>query len=134
VRARLELGFRILANDYLQALRLRARLTRAYLREVFSGIDVLVAPVIPEPAPAISQATDGAVNEIAFRQGRFSRLTRPFNGLGLPALSVPCGFSKAGLPLGFQIVGRPFAEAMVLRVGRAYEDATSGHRRQPPLD
>jgi aspartyl-tRNA(Asn)/glutamyl-tRNA(Gln) amidotransferase subunit A len=134
VRARLELGFRILANDYLQALRLRARLARAYLREVFSGIDVLVAPVIPEPAPAISHATDGAVSEIAFRQGRFSRLTRPFNGLGLPALSVPCGFSKAGLPLGFQIVGRPFAEAMVLRVGRAYEEATSGSRRQPPLD
>src|SRR5262245_1495960 len=133
VRARLELGFRIPAHDYLQALRLRARLTRAYLREVFSGIDVLVAPVIPEPAPAISHATDGAVSEIAFRQGRFSRLTRPWNGLGLPALSVPCGFSKAGLPLGFQIVGRPFAEAMVLRVGRAYEDATSTNRRYPPL-
>ena len=93
-----------------------------------------MAPVIPEPAPVISQATDGAVSEIAFRQGRFSRLTRPFNGLGLPALSVPCGFSKAGLPLGFQIVGRPFAEAIVLRVGRAYEDATSGSRRQSPLD
>ena len=134
VRARLELGFRIPAHDYLQALRLRARLTRAYLREVFSGIDVLVAPVIPEPAPGISHATDGAVSEIAFRQGRFSRLTRPFNGLGLPALSVPCGVSKAGLPLGLQIVGRPFAEAMVLRIGRAYEDATSGSRRHPPLD
>jgi aspartyl-tRNA(Asn)/glutamyl-tRNA(Gln) amidotransferase subunit A len=47
---------------------------------------------------------------------------------------MPCGFSKAGLPLGFQIVGRPFGEATVLRVGRAYEDATNGSRRQPPLE
>src|SRR5881409_2533595 len=123
VRARLELGFRIPAHDYLQALRLRARLTRAFLRDVFAEADVLVAPVIPEAAPALSHATEGPVEELALRQGRFARLTRPFNGLGLPALSVPCGFSRVGLPLAFQIVGRPFAEATVLRVGHAYEQA-----------
>jgi aspartyl-tRNA(Asn)/glutamyl-tRNA(Gln) amidotransferase subunit A len=134
VRARLELGRQVPAYDYLQALRLRARLTRAFVTEVFGQVDVLVAPVIPEPAPALAHATDGPVHELVARQGRFSRLTRPFNGLGLPALSVPCGFSSAGLPLAFQIVGRPFDEPTVLRLGDAYQQATDWHTRRPPLD
>ncbi len=134
VRARLELGMQIPAYDYLQALRLRARLTRAFIAEVFAEVDVLVAPVIPEPAPPLTHATEGPVHELVMRQGRFSRLTRPFNGLGLPALSVPCGFSSAGLPLAFQLVGRPFDEATVLRVGDAYQQATDWHTRRPPLD
>ena len=65
--------------------------------------------------------------------GRFSRLTRPFNGLGLPALSVPCGFSGDGRPLAVQIVGRPFDEATVLRLGHAYERATDWGARRPAL-
>jgi aspartyl-tRNA(Asn)/glutamyl-tRNA(Gln) amidotransferase subunit A len=134
VRARLELGLQIPAYDYLQALRLRARLARAFITEVFAQVDVLVAPVIPEPAPPLAHATLGPVHELVARQGRFSRLTRPFNGLGLPALSLPCGFSSAGLPLAFQIVGRPFDEATVLRAGHAYEQATDWHTRVPPLD
>src|SRR5262249_21868433 len=85
VRARMALGFRIPAHDYLQALRLRARLTREFLREVFDAADVLVLPVIPEPAPPLSHATEGTPDELARRQGHFSRLTRSFNGLGLPA-------------------------------------------------
>jgi aspartyl-tRNA(Asn)/glutamyl-tRNA(Gln) amidotransferase subunit A len=134
VRARLELGTRIPAYDYLQALRLRARLARVFIAEVFGRVDVLLAPVIPEPAPPLAHATEGGVAELAARQGRFSRLTRPFNGLGLPALSVPCGFSAAGLPLAFQLVGRPFDEATVLRVGDAYQQATDWHTRRPALD
>lgn len=134
VRARLELGFRIPAHDYLQALRLRARLTRAFLREVFAEADALVAPVIPEPAPPLDHATVGSLAELTERQGRFARLTRSFNGLGLPALAVPCGFSRAGLPLAFQVVGRPFDEATVLRIGYAYEQAAGWHLRRPPLD
>ncbi|HET7875411.1 MAG TPA: amidase [Methylomirabilota bacterium] len=133
-RARLELGFRTQAFDYLQATRLRSRLAREFIREVFREADVLVAPVIPEPAPLLSAATEGPVEELLARTGRFSRLTRPFNGLGLPALSVPCGFSRAGLPLGFQIAGRPFDEATVLRVGHAYERAAGWHARRPRVD
>jgi aspartyl-tRNA(Asn)/glutamyl-tRNA(Gln) amidotransferase subunit A len=134
VRARLELGFRISAHDYLQALRLRARLTRTFLREVFAEADLVVAPVIPEPAPPIARVTEGPPEAIAERQGRFSRLTRPFNGLGLPALALPCGFSRDGRPLAFQIVGRPFDEATVLRAGHAYEQAAGWHERRPSLD
>ena len=134
VRARLELGLQVPAYDYLQALRLRARLTRAFIAEVFGQVDVVLAPVIPEPAPSLAHATEGAVDELVTRQGRFSRLTRPFNGLGLPALSVPCGFSSAGLPLAFQLVGRPFDEPTVLRAGDAYQRATDWHTRRPALD
>jgi aspartyl-tRNA(Asn)/glutamyl-tRNA(Gln) amidotransferase subunit A len=134
VRARLEVGLSISAYDYLQALRLRARLAREFIGEIFTKVDVLVAPVIPEPAPALDAVKEGSVDEVVGRMGRFSRLTRPFNGLGLPALSVPCGFSQDGRPLGLQIVGRPFDEATVLRLGHAYEQASVWHTRRPPLD
>ena len=134
VRARLEVGFHISAHDYLQALRLRARLTRQFIAAIFAEVDVLVAPVIPEPAPALAEAKAGSVDEFVRRMGRFSRLTRPFNGLGLPALSVPCGFSREGLPLAFQIVGRPFDEETVLGLGHAYQRVTDWHTRRPPLD
>jgi aspartyl-tRNA(Asn)/glutamyl-tRNA(Gln) amidotransferase subunit A len=66
--------------------------------------------------------------------GRFSRLTRPFNGLGLPALTVPCGFSADGRPFAIQIVGRPFAEATILRLGHAYQGVTDWHTRRPALE
>src|SRR5207247_1566899 len=122
------------AHDYLQALRVRARLTRQFIAEVFAEVDVLVAPTIPESAPGLVEAKAGTVEELVARMGRFSRLTRPFNGLGLPALSVPCGFSRNGLPLALQIVGRPFDEATVLGLGHAYEQVTDWHTRRPPLD
>ena len=131
VRARLEVGLHVRAHDYLQALRLRAQLARGFIREVFAEVDALVAPVIPEPAPALADVKSGSIDEVVARMGRFSRLTRPFNGLGLPALSVPCGFSASGLPLALQVVGRPFDEPIVLRVGHAYQQATDWHRRRP---
>ncbi len=123
VRARLAVGIGIAATDYLQALRLRSRLTRAFVSEVFTRVDALALPVIPEPAPTYGSCEAGGVEAKVTRMGRFSRLTRPFNGLGLPAVSVPCGFSRGGLPLAFQIVGRPFDEATILRLAHAYEQA-----------
>ena len=133
VRARLEIGLHISAFDYLQAARLRARLTRAFIQDVFGEVDALATPTIPEPAPALVAVKAGSTDEVVRRMGRFSRLTRPWNGLGLPALSVPCGFSAAGLPIGLQLVGRPFDEATVLRLGHAYEQAAGWWRREPSL-
>jgi aspartyl-tRNA(Asn)/glutamyl-tRNA(Gln) amidotransferase subunit A len=133
VRARLEVGFHVSAYDYLQATRLRARATRTFVGDVFARVDVLVAPTIPEPAPALTAAKAGSPDEIVHRMGRFSRLTRPFNALGLPTLSVPCGFAADGRPVGLQLVGRPFDEATVLQAGHAYEQAAGWWRRQPPL-
>jgi aspartyl-tRNA(Asn)/glutamyl-tRNA(Gln) amidotransferase subunit A len=133
VRFRLEIGLHISAFDYLQAARLRARLTRAFVGEVFAGVDALVVPTIPEPAPALTEVKAGTTAEVVRRMGRFSRLTRPWNGLGLPALNVPCGFSAAGLPVGLQLVGRPFDEPTVFRLGHAYEQAAGWWRQEPPL-
>jgi aspartyl-tRNA(Asn)/glutamyl-tRNA(Gln) amidotransferase subunit A len=126
-------GLTVTAYEYLQGQRLRARFTREFIDDVFSRMDVLVTPTIPEPAPALAAAKAGSVAEVIARMGRFSRLTRPFNALGLPALSVPCGASADGRPLALQLVGRPFDEATLLRVGQAYEDATAWHRRRPVL-
>jgi aspartyl-tRNA(Asn)/glutamyl-tRNA(Gln) amidotransferase subunit A len=131
VRARLEVGERISAHDYLQALRLRARLTREFVQDVFDEADLVLTPVTPTAAPALAEVTAGDGEAIAARMGRFSRLTRPWNGLGLPVLALPCGASLDGLPIGAQIVGRPFDEATVLRAGHAYEQATDWHRRRP---
>jgi aspartyl-tRNA(Asn)/glutamyl-tRNA(Gln) amidotransferase subunit A len=132
VRSRLEVGFHISAHDYLQAGRLRARLTREFVAEVFGEVDAVLAPTIPEPAPVLAEVTAGPVDEIVRRMGRFSRLTRPFNALGLPVVSLPCGASADGRPLGLQIVGRPFHEATVLRLAHAVEQA--GASRPPALD
>jgi aspartyl-tRNA(Asn)/glutamyl-tRNA(Gln) amidotransferase subunit A len=133
VRARLEIGFHISAHDYLQALRLRSRLAREFIAEVFAEVDALIVPVIPEPAPALETAKSGSVDDFVGRMGRFSRLTRPFNALGLPALSVPCGLSSDGRPLALQIVGRAFDEATTLRLGHAYQQATTWHHHGPEL-
>lgn len=133
VRARLQVGLHVSAHDYLQALRLRSRLTRAFLEEVFAAVDLVAAPTLPEPPPPLAAVTAGTTPEVVERMGRFSRLTRPWNTLGLPVLTLPCGFSAAGLPLGLQLAGRPFDEATVLRVGHALEQALGLWQRRPPL-
>ena len=120
------------AHDYLQATRLRARVARVFVEEALGDVDVLLTPTIPEPAPLLVTVKTGSLDEIVRRMHRFSRLTRPFNLLGLPALTVPCGFGRLGLPIGLQIVGRPFDEATILRVGHAYEQAADLWRREPP--
>jgi aspartyl-tRNA(Asn)/glutamyl-tRNA(Gln) amidotransferase subunit A len=132
VLRRLEVGFHVPAYDYVQAMRLRSRLTREFVAEVFAGVDALVAPATPEPAPSYAAVKDGGPEPMVARMGQFARLTRPFNALGLPALAVPCGFAADGRPLAMQVVARPFAEATALRVGHAYERATAWHTRRPP--
>jgi len=89
---------------------------------------------VPVAAPGQTETTirwpDGVQEDV---RGTTLRLTRPFNLLGFPAVSVPCGFTDAGLPIGLQIVGRPFAEPKVLRLARAYEAATDWGSRRPAL-
>jgi len=131
VYTRASAGFAVAAVQYLEAQRLRERFAREFVATAFEDADVLLVPTIPEPAPAYADAKAGSVDEIVARMGRFSRLTRSLNAAGVPALSVPCGWTADGRPLALQIVGRPFDEATVLRVGRAYERATDW-RRPPP--
>lgn len=125
VRASLEVGALYRGTDYVQAQRLRRHLMDETMR-CMTDLDAVVMPTSPVPATPIS----GSSPEHAMLR---PRNTLPFNALGLPALSVPCGFTAAGLPVGLQIVGRAWDEAGVLRVAHAYERATEWHRRRPPL-
>jgi aspartyl-tRNA(Asn)/glutamyl-tRNA(Gln) amidotransferase subunit A len=115
------------------ALRARDALAVA-MRRVLETVDVLVTPSTPIPAAPIGHETVQLADGEDALLLAMIRCTAPFNATGLPALSLPCGFTRGGLPIGLQIAGRPFDETMVLRVGHAYEQATDWHRRTPPLD
>ena len=132
-RTRLESGLLTPASAYIRAQRIRA-LVRRELLDALSRFDVLLTPTGPVPAPAISASTG---EPGGYYQGRLDlgrrRYTSPPPLAGLPALSVPCGFSADGLPIGMQIVGRPFDEGLLFRVGHAYEQATPWHTMRPPV-
>lgn len=132
VRARVDLGMVFPATAYIKAQRVR-RLLQESFREAFKKVDALVTPTLPITAPrrdATSVSVDGVEMLIA---PAVTRLTRLYNLLGLPAITVPCGFSSEGLPIGLQIAGRPFDEATILRVADVYEANTNWHEKEPPL-
>ena len=132
VLALLDQGRLLPATDYVNAQRLR----RVYQREfakVFEHCDVLLTPTSPNPAPRIGQtevALGGVMEDTRLASTRF---VRAINLLGLPALSLPCGFTSDQLPVGAQIIGRPFDEATVLWVGAALEDAMEFRGALPPV-
>ncbi len=122
-RERLLAGAALSAADYLHALRWR-RMLRDAAAAAFAGIDVAITASSLDPACRIDD--DAALTATYWRQARM-----PFNVTGQPALVIPAGFSKSGLPLSLQIVGHPFAEAMVYRVAQAYESASDWPMRHP---
>lgn len=133
VRTRMEAGFFIPATQYIDALRLRAYFVREFLDTAMAGVDAVILPAIPFPVPTIEETDVEASGGPATlgMVARFTGLTRPFNTLGVPALSLPCGFDANGMPIGLQLVGRPFDEALLYRIGHAYQGATDHHRRVP---
>jgi len=124
-RSRIMTGAFVRAADYVNATRVRAKLAQSF-HALFAEVDVIVTASAMDPACRIDDA-----QAIEFTYGRQARA--PFNVTGSPALSVPVGFSKAGLPLGMQLVGAPFTEALVYRVAHAYEQATRWVDRHPAL-
>jgi len=126
VRRGLELGQFIAAADYVNARRVQA-ISRATFRSALAGADVLVTPCLPQPPPRVGEAMSREP-EVAW-----NRLLTPVNLAGFPAISLPCGFDGAGMPVGLQIIGRPFEEALLLRVARAYERVTDWGTRRPPV-
>jgi aspartyl-tRNA(Asn)/glutamyl-tRNA(Gln) amidotransferase subunit A len=134
VRTRMEAGFFIPATQYIDALRLRAHFVREFLAGAMASVDAVLLPAIPFPVPTLAETDveqSGGPATLAM-VARFTGLTRPFNTLGLPALALPGGFDRNGLPIGLQLVGRAFDEAMLYRIGHAYQGATDHHRRVPP--
>ena len=133
VRTRMEAGFFIPATQYIDALRLRAHFVKEFLATAMEGVDAVMLPAIPFPLPTIEETdteTTGGPSTLKMVAG-FTGLTRPFNTLGVPALSLPCGFDTNGVPMGLQLVGRPFDEAMLYRIGHAYQGATDFHKKVP---
>lgn len=120
VRVFLEAGELMLATDYIKALRVRSLIQQSW-QDLFASLDAVLAPTLP--------ATAAKVGQTAFEWGdagepvtnAYVRTSAPGNLTGLPGLSLPCGFSSAGLPIGLQVLGRPFDEETVLRIGAAYE-------------
>ena len=132
VLMRLQNGLAIPAVSYLEAMRWRGPALSAYLTAV-AGTDAVIAPVAPMPAVTIAESDVGNSLDAEAVIQRITRFTRPINYLGLPSLSIPSGFTKSGLPVGMQIIGRSFDEAMLIRIGAAFQRVTDFHQKVPKL-
>jgi len=127
--AKFKLGAGIDVGTYIKA-RLELDQHRRQSMKIFSGLDVLATPTAPVPAPKDSEIPT-KFEDIMSKDSLLWRNTRPFNLSGLPTISIPCGFTKAGLPIGLQLSTAPWREAAVLRLAHAYEQRTSWHTRHP---
>ncbi|MGB8061007.1 MAG: amidase [Candidatus Sulfotelmatobacter sp.] len=125
---RIRTGEKVSAAEYIQRRR-ELEEARRNIHAAFAEVDLLVTPTTPMAAPVIA---DLRANAEALRPAELKLLrnTRPFNVWGLPAISVPCGFTEGGLPIGLQIAGPPWREDLVLRLAHAYEQATAWHKRR----
>ncbi len=132
VRLRLEAGLFISAADYLRAQQGRAVFDRA-ARRLLEDVDLLAGPTEPVTAPPLLQQQVLAGEQEIGTVAALTQYTRPYNITGFPAISVPCGFSTDGMPIGLQLAGRPFDEETVLRAAHAYEQSTDWHSRRPPV-
>jgi aspartyl-tRNA(Asn)/glutamyl-tRNA(Gln) amidotransferase subunit A len=133
VRGRLLQGLAIPATAYIDALRMRGPALAEFCAQVFSKVDVLHAPVLSIPTPTVVETDLGWSERTAEILARITRLTRPGNYLGLPTVCANAGFTRDGMPIGLQLITRPFDEVTALRAGHAFQRATDWHVRTPPL-
>jgi aspartyl-tRNA(Asn)/glutamyl-tRNA(Gln) amidotransferase subunit A len=123
VLARMLSGLELPATEYARTRRKQAEFKQA-LRQVFEGVELLLTPTAPMAAMMLDQAADVPA-------GLILRNTGPFSVSGSPAISVPCGFTEGGLPIGLSLAGRDWEEATLLRSAHAYQRATDWHTRRP---
>jgi aspartyl-tRNA(Asn)/glutamyl-tRNA(Gln) amidotransferase subunit A len=133
VLMRLQNGLAMPAVSYLEAMRWRGPALAAHLAAT-AGVDAVLAPVAPAAAPTIAESDVGNSPDAEAMIQRLTRFTRPVNYLGLPSLSIPAGFTGTGLPVGMQLIGRPFDEATLLRAGAAFQRVTDFHARCPQME
>jgi len=134
ISGRMYPAYAIPAVYYVEALSRRGPILKAFADAVFSEVDVLATPTVRTCLPTLAETDiDHGPAGTEHRFLAVSANTRPFNYLGLPAVSLPCGFDPNGCPIGLQIAGRPFAEARILRVADAYQRDTDWHLRRPPV-
>jgi len=130
VLMRLQNGLAIPGVSYLEAMRWRGSALAAH-NAAAAGLDAVVAPVAPVAAPTIVESDIGNSPDAEAVIQRLTRFTRAINYLGLPSLAIPAGSTRGGLPVGMQLIGRSFDEAMLLRIGAAFQRATAFHERVP---
>jgi aspartyl-tRNA(Asn)/glutamyl-tRNA(Gln) amidotransferase subunit A len=128
---RIRTGADVSAADYIQRRR-DLETTRREIARVFQSVDVFITPTTPVPALTIAKLKDNP-DQLRPAEILLLRNTRPVNVWGLPAISVPCGFTTGGLPIGLQIVGPHWGEALILQLADGYEQATDWHKRLPEL-
>jgi aspartyl-tRNA(Asn)/glutamyl-tRNA(Gln) amidotransferase subunit A len=124
IRRRLEDGAKTTSTEYILARRTQTEVKKR-CEQFFETYDLLLTPTTPIAAPTVEG------HDAVEQAGRLTRFTAPFNLAGLPAMSIPCGFTKEGLPIGLQIVTRAWAEAKILNAGYAFEKATDWHTQRP---
>ena len=132
VRNRLQNGLAYSAVEYLEALRWRGPALAAHL-DAIGDVDVVIAPTSRSVAPTIAATDLGGMPEAEAAIQAITRFMRPMNFLGLPSLVVPAGQSRSGLPIGMQLIGRPFGDETLIALGRAFQAASDHHRRIPAL-
>jgi aspartyl-tRNA(Asn)/glutamyl-tRNA(Gln) amidotransferase subunit A len=130
---RLHAGFFIPAAQYIRALKLRAGYLRDFAAAVFRQADLLLTPVIAIPVPTIAETTGKRGKDYLDMVVALTRNTKIVNYLGLPAISVPCGFTANGLPTAFQLIGRPLSEAALMQAAHRFQQATDWHARTPAI-
>lgn len=126
VLRRLQNGSQVTANDYVMARRKQVDFRRRF-ELFFAGVDLLVTPT-----SRIVASEAGTADPVRIAE-HLTAFTAPFNVTGLPALSLPCGFGAAGLPIGLQLVTRPWNEILLLQAGALYQSETDWHMRAPPI-
>jgi aspartyl-tRNA(Asn)/glutamyl-tRNA(Gln) amidotransferase subunit A len=132
VKRRIMLGTYALSAGYYDAYYLKAQKVRTLIRrdfeQAFERCEVIATPTSPTPAFKVGEKTENPLQ--MYLSDIF---TISVNLAGLPGMSIPCGFTKAGLPIGLQLIGKPFEETTILKVAHAYEQVTDWHLRKPPL-
>jgi aspartyl-tRNA(Asn)/glutamyl-tRNA(Gln) amidotransferase subunit A len=121
---RIQSSAQVKSESYVQARR-QLDLLRREIKSLFGKVDLIITPTLPTPPVTIAHSMDPTAVS--------NRNTLPFDVMGLPTISVPCGFTSSGLPIGLQISGAPFAESTVLVLAHAYEQATEWHTRHPRM-
>jgi aspartyl-tRNA(Asn)/glutamyl-tRNA(Gln) amidotransferase subunit A len=133
VRQRIEAGAKVPAHRYLAGFDVRKRLSAEFVA-AFQNVDAIVAPTVPVPAPPIGAESVRIDGEQVGMRPAIVGHSRPANFTGLPAISIPCGFTRDGLPIGLQLIGRAFDETTLLRIAFSYERENDWRARHPRVE
>lgn len=132
-RTRLRVGGLLSATDYVDAMRLRGRAIRRAVEGLFSRSAVLMTPVAPTMPPMLGELASTSSTALGSETASLIRFARPFNFLGFPSLSVPTGFSPAGLPTAVQLIAAPWHDEVLLEIAAVLERVVAWSDRQPVL-